>query len=100
MQVRMRILLIAPSVLIGLVAGQAVAQSSATLSVTARVVAPCTITSGNPQSSCSEQILALQSNVTNASARISRSNTGAVVTHKGGLPPRIETQGDHISISF
>jgi hypothetical protein len=96
----MRILLIVLSVVLGLVAGRALAQSSATLSVTARVIAPCTVTSGNPRSSCSELTLARQSNVINASARISTSNTEAVVTHKGGVPPRIARQGDRISVGF
>jgi len=99
-QVRMRILLIATVVVLGLVASETFAQSSAILSVTARVVAACTISSDNPQSSCSEEILALQSNVTNASARISTSDNETVVTHKGGLPPTIETLGNQISVSF
>ncbi len=100
LQVRMRILLIATVVVLGLVARAAFAQSSAILSVTARVIAACTITSDNPQSSCSEEILALQSNVTNASARISTSADETVITHKGGLPPKIETQGNQTSVSF
>jgi hypothetical protein len=96
----MRILLIATGVVLGLGARAAFAQSSAVISVTARIIAPCTITSGNPQSSCSEQILAQQSDVTNASARISTSNDETVVIHKGGLPPIIETVGKQISVSF
>lgn len=96
----MRILLIALGVVVALVADQALAEVSATLSVTARVVAPCTVTSANPESSCSEQTLAGQSDVTNASARISRSESDTTVTHKGGVPPRIERQGDRILVSF
>lgn len=96
----MRILLIVLSVVTGLAAGDTVAQSSGTLSVTARVVAPCTTTSRKPQSSCSEQTLDRQSNVLNASARISTTDTEAVVTHKGGLPPRIDKWGNQISVDF
>ena len=99
-RVRLRTLMIAPGVVIGLVSGPAIAQSSAVITVTARIIAPCTVTSNNPQSTCSEQTLALQSDLTNASARISTSESETVVTHKGGLPPRIEQQGDHVSVSF
>lgn len=97
---RMLILSTATGVVLGLVAGEAFAQSSAVLSVTARIIAACTTTTGSPQSSCSEEILALQSNVTNASARITTSPDETVVTHKGGLPPKIETQDNQISVSF
>lgn len=96
----MRTLLIALSILSGLGAGHALAQSSARLSVNARVVAPCTTTSNKPQSSCSEQTLVQQSNVPNASARISTTDTEAVVTHKGGLPPKIEKRANQISVDF
>jgi hypothetical protein len=96
----MRVLLTATGVVLGLIASETVAQSSAMLSVTARIIAPCMISSANPQSSCSEQTLALQSNVTNASARISRSGNETVVTHKGGLPPKIETGANFVSVSF
>lgn len=98
--VRVRTLVVAPSIVLGLVATPAFAQSSAVLSVTARVVAACTITSSNPQSTCPEQILASQSDITNASARISTSDTETVITHKGGLPPRIEKKGNQVSVSF
>lgn len=99
-QVGMRILVIATGVAVSLVAREAGAQSSAVISVTARIIAPCTITSENPQSSCSEQTLAQQSDITNASARISTSDDETVVTHKGGLPPTIEILGKQISVSF
>ena len=91
---------IARIIVIFVVAGQAFAQSSAVLSVTARVIAACTITSSNPQSTCSEELLALQGDVTNASARISTSDSETVVTHKGGLPPKIEEQDNQILVSF
>jgi len=93
-------LMIAPGVVFSLVSGPALAQSSAVITVTARIIAPCTVTSSTPQSTCSDQTLALQSDLTNASARISTSDNETVVTHKGGLPPRIEQQGDHVSVSF
>jgi len=99
-QLRMRILSIAPGVVIGLCSSPALAQSSAVLSVTARIIAPCTITSRNPQSTCSEQTLAQQSDVTNASARISTSDNETVITHTGGLPPKIDKQENQISVSF
>jgi hypothetical protein len=99
-RVRLRTLMIAPGVVISLVSGPAFAQASAVITVTARIIAPCTVTSDNPQSTCSDRTLALQSNVTNASARISTSDTETVVTHKGGLPPRIEQQGNQVSVSF
>ncbi len=93
-------LMIAPGVVFSLFSDPALAQSTAVITVTARIIAPCTVTSSSPQSTCSDQTLALQSNVTNASARISTSDNETVVTHKGGLPPRIEQQGDHVSVSF
>lgn len=93
-------LLVASSMAIGLAACPAFAQSSAMLSVTARVIAACTITSSNPQSTCSDEILASQSDVTHASARISTSDTETVITHKGGLPPKIEKKENQISVSF
>jgi hypothetical protein len=99
-QVRMLVLVTATGVVFGLVASETLAQSSAVLSVTARIIAACTTTTANPQSSCSEEILALQSNVTNASARISTTGNETVITHKGGLPPKIETQENQISVNF
>jgi hypothetical protein len=93
-------LVIATGNVLGLFPGETFAQSSAALSVTARIVAPCSITSENPRSSCSEQTLARQSDVTNASARISRSDDETVVTHNGGLPPRMEKQGNQLLVSF
>jgi hypothetical protein len=72
-----------------LAASDAFAQSGSTvLSVTARIVAPCTVTSTNPKSTCSEQTLSQQSDVSPASARISTSGSEATVTHKGGFRPR------------
>lgn len=83
-----------------LVEGSALAQSTATLSVAARVVASCTTSSSSPQSTCSQQTLARQSDITNGSARISTSGSETTVTHQGGLPPTIETQGNEISVRF
>jgi hypothetical protein len=88
------------AVLLGLGVGEALAQSSTTIAVTARILAACTITSGSAQSSCSEQTLAQQSDVAGASARISTSGDKTVVTHSGGLPPAIETKGNQVSVSF
>lgn len=99
-RVRLRALMIAPGVVISLVSSPAWGQASAVITVTARIIAPCTITSDNPQSTCTDQTLALQSKITNASARISTSGTETVVTHKGGLPPTIEQQGNQVSVSF
>jgi hypothetical protein len=93
-------LAIAAGTVLALFPGETFAESSVTLIVTARVVAPCSITSNNPQSSCSEQILAQQSDVRNASARISTSGDETVITHKGGLPPRIDQVGDQLLVSF
>lgn len=84
-----------------LAVGDACAQSASTvISVTARIIAPCTVTSTNPQSTCSERTLSQQSDVTYASARISTSSDEATVTHKGGLPPTIEKLRDRILLSF
>lgn len=83
-----------------LVEGNALAQSSAVLNVAARVVAPCTTTSTSLQSTCSPQTLARQSDITNASARISSAGGETTVTHNGGPSPRIETQGNQVSVSF
>jgi hypothetical protein len=87
--------------LASLAAGDACAQSASTvISVTARIIAPCTVTSTNPQSTCSEKTLTQQSDVSPASARISTSDNEATVTHKGGLPPTIEKLRDRILLSF
>jgi len=84
-----------------LAVGDAYAQSASTvISVTARIIAPCTVTSNNPQSTCSEQTLTQQSDVSPASARISTSDNEATVTHKGGLPPTIEKLRDRILLTF
>lgn len=92
-----RILLLVAS----LAAGDAGAQSSSTvISVTARIIAPCTVSSTNPQSTCSEETLSQQSDVSPASARISTSDSEATVTHKGGFPPTIEKLRDRILLSF
>ena len=92
-----RILLLVAS----LAAGDACGQSSSTvISVTARIIAPCTVTSTNLQSTCSEQTLSQQSDVSPASARISTSDNEATVTHKGGLPPTIEKVRDRILLTF
>ena len=56
-RVRLRTLMIAPGVVISLFSGPAFAQSSAVITVTARIVAPCTVTSDNPHSTCSDQTL-------------------------------------------
>ena len=85
---------------VGLFPGDAFAQSSTTLAVSARIVAPCTIASGNPQSTCSDQMLARQSDIRHGSARITTSGGEAAVTHKGGLPPKIEKQGNQLVVSF
>jgi hypothetical protein len=84
-----------------LAAGDACGQSASTvISVTARIIAPCTVTSTNPQSTCSEKTLTQQSDISPASARISTSDNEATVTHKGGLPPKIEKLRDRILLSF
>ena len=85
-----------------LAVGEACAQSASTvISVTARVIAPCTVTSSNPQSTCSQQTLSQQSDVATSSARISTTGDNeATVTHKGGLPPTIEKLRDRILLSF
>ena len=83
-----------------LVEDNALAQSSAVLSVAARVVAPCTTSSASAQSTCSPQTLAWQSDIANASARISTSGGETTVTHRGGPSPRIDTQGKQVSVSF
>ena len=87
--------------LASLATGDACAQSASTvISVTARIIAPCTVTSTNPQSSCSEKTLSQQGDVSPASARISTSDDEATVTHKGGFPPTIEKLRDRILLSF
>lgn len=87
--------------LASLAAGDAWAQSASTvISITARIIAPCTVTTTNPQSTCSESTLSQQSDVSPASARISTSDNEATVTHKGGLPPTIEKLRDRILLSF
>ena len=83
-------------------AGEACSQSASTvISVTARIVAPCTVSTIHPKSTCSEQTLSQQSDVTSTSARVSTSEDNeATVTHKGGLPPTIEKLRDRILLSF
>ena len=81
--------------------GDARAQSaSAVMSVTARVVAPCTVSTTNPQSTCSQQTLSQQSDITQSSAQITSTDSETTVTHKGGLPPTIEKLRDRILLSF
>ena len=82
--------------------GEASPQTASTvISVTARIVAPCTVSTTNPQSTCSEQTLSQQSDITQSSAQISTSEDNEVtVTHKGGLPPTIEKLRDRILLSF
>ena len=82
--------------------GEACSQSASTvISVTARIVAPCTVSTTNPQSTCSDQTLSQQSNITQSSAQISTTEDNeATVTHKGGLPPTIEKLRDGILLSF
>lgn len=87
--------------LASLAASDACGQSASTvISVTARIIAPCTVTTTNPQSTCSEKTLSQQSDVSPASARISTTDNEATVTHKGGLPPTIEKLRDRILLSF
>lgn len=93
-------LVIATGVVLGLVPSETFAQSSGVISLRARVIAPCTISSDNPRSSCSEQTLALQSGVKNASARISTIGTQVVITHRGGLTPTIRNGMNQVSVSF
>ena len=82
-------------------AGDAFAQSASTvISVTARIVAPCTVSTTNPQSTCSQQTLSQQSDITQSSAQITSTDNEAIVTHKGGLPPTIEKLRDRILLSF
>jgi hypothetical protein len=83
-----------------LVEGNALAQSSVVLSVAARVVAPCTTSSTRALSTCSSQTLARQSDIADASARISTSGGETTVTHRGGPSPKIDTQGNRVSVSF
>ena len=81
--------------------GDAHPQSASTvISVTARIVAPCTVSSSNPQSTCTEQTLSQQSDITQSSAQITSTDSEATVTHKGGLPPTIEKLRDRILLSF
>ena len=94
------VLAIAAASGLGIFPVQALAESSATLTVSARVVAPCTITSSNFQSDCSERTLAQQSDIRNGSARITTSGVEAAVTHKGGPSPRMEKLGDRILVRF
>jgi len=94
------VMAIAAGSVLGTLPGQALAQSSAMLTVSARVVAPCTITSSSLQSDCSERTLAQQSDIRNGSARITTSGVEAAVTHKGGPSPRMEKSGDRILVRF
>ena len=81
--------------------GDASPQSASTvISVTARIVAPCTVSTTNPQSTCSHQTLSQQSDITQSSAQITSTDNEATVTHKGGLPPTIEKLRDRILLSF
>ena len=98
---------VAPAVLaiaaasgLGIFPVQALAESSATLTVSARVVAPCTITSSSLQSDCSERTLAQQSDIRNGLVRITMFGGEVVVTHKGGPPPRMEKLGDRLLVRF
>lgn len=86
---------------VSLAGADAYAQSASTvISVTARIVAHCTVSSTNPRSTCSEKTLSRQGDVSPASARISTSDNEATVTHTGGFPPTIEKMRDRILLSF
>lgn len=98
--VALAMLAIATGSAAGFLPSGALAQSSAMLTVSARVVAPCTITSSSLQSDCSERTLAQQSDIRNGSARITTSGVEAAVTHKGGPSPRMEKLGDRLLVRF
>ena len=94
------VLVIFTGAVIGLAPGDALAEATMALQVTARVVAPCTISLSSPQSSCSDPVLAQQMNVMNSSARISSLGTEVRVTHRGRLTPVIERREDQVSVNF
>jgi hypothetical protein len=83
-----------------LAAGDVHAQSAVAVSVAARVLASCTTTTAHPQSTCSQQTVAQQSNVVGASARISTTANDVGVTQNGGPSPKIELSGNQATVTF
>jgi len=83
-----------------LAASDAHAQASVSVSVAARIVAPCTTSIPHPQSTCSQQTVLQQSNIVRASASISVSANDACVTQRGGSSPKIELSGTQATVTF
>jgi hypothetical protein len=83
-----------------LAAGGVHAQSAVTVTVAARVLASCTTTMAHPQSTCSQQTVARQSNVVGASAKIATTANDVGVTQNGGPSPKIELCGNQATVTF
>jgi uncharacterized lipoprotein YajG len=76
------------------------AQATLVVSVSARILASCTTTIEHPQSTCPQQTVLQQSNITGASAKISASGNDVGVTQKGGPSPKIEVKGNQATVTF
>jgi histidine ammonia-lyase len=83
-----------------LAANDAYAQAVVAVQVSARVLAPCTTTLAQPQSTCSQQTVLMQANIRAASANVTVSGTDVRVTQLGGPRPKIELSGQQATVTF
>jgi uncharacterized lipoprotein YajG len=83
-----------------LAANDSYAQAVVAVQVSARVLAPCTTTLAQPQSTCSQQIMLMQANIRSASATVSVSGTDVRVRQLGGPRPKIELSGTQATVTF
>jgi hypothetical protein len=83
-----------------LAARDSYAQSVVAVQVSARVLAPCTTTLAQPQPTCSQQTMLMQSNIRAASANVAVSGTDVRVRQLGGPRPKIELSGTQATVTF
>jgi len=76
------------------------AQASVAVSVSARVVTPCTTMMLHPRSTCSERVFLQQSDVRGAWARISAFGDDVRVRQVGGPQPKVELKGRQATLTF
>jgi len=83
-----------------LAANDSFAQATVAAQVSARVLAHCTTTLAQPRSTCSQQTMLVQSNVSGASANVTASGTDVRVRQLGGPRPKIELSGKQATVTF
>lgn len=83
-----------------LAASESHAQATVAVQVSARVLAPCTTTLTQPQSTCSQRTMLLQSNIKGASATVTVSGSDVRVRQLGGPRPKIKLDGRQATVTF